>query len=62
MTESQVKSCSSINNYFTEDPPTEKPFHRYLVLALLACVGMGSFFIYDNPTVLETQLESVIDT
>lgn len=35
---------------------------RYSVLSLIASIGIGSFFIYDNPAVLESQLKSVIIT
>ena len=33
---------------------------RYLALALAASLNLGSFFIYDNPAALQTQLQDVI--
>lgn len=32
---------------------------RYLILALVAALGLGLFFVYDNPAVLESELKSV---
>ena len=33
---------------------------RYAVLAFATCLTIGSFYIYDNPAALQTELQSVI--
>lgn len=32
---------------------------RYLVLSLASAVCFGSYFVYDNPSALQTQLQDV---
>uniref|UniRef100_A0A674INW0 Uncharacterized protein n=1 Tax=Terrapene triunguis TaxID=2587831 RepID=A0A674INW0_9SAUR len=35
--------------------------HRLLVLAFMCFLGFGSYFCYDNPAALQTQVQRVID-
>ena len=54
-------STSPSPSVITSKDPRETPF-RYLILALVATLAVGSFYIYDNPAVLESQLKSVLLT
>lgn len=54
---SRTKINESIDSLpiFKLDPPRI----RYFVLFLSFTLSLGSFFIYDNPAVLQTQLQKV---
>lgn len=53
----RVKINESIDSLpiYNVDPPRI----RYFVLFLAFLLSLGSFFIYDNPAVLQTQLQNV---
>ena len=46
----------------TETKVLTKRSKRYWLLLFACSLTIGSFFVYDNPAALETQLKSVIFT
>ena len=48
-----------MNSKITEENDLTKTSARYVALALVCLIPFGNYFVYDNPSALQTQLQDV---